>query len=237
MRAGFGWKGATEADINWRSPRRIVALRQLQSIEQTVADAVVRLGTLQGWEFGAFLESPSGPCIEIRTTLNPRGADPSLDVRQGKGSGQLVCHHNHLSHESLSSADWRGLAQIFNETWAHCADETRYYGRVLDAEKVERVLNEKYEAIEIRAENDLVQILATQRQSEALSIAAHFRKEVINRALHIRGMVEYSFEWGTANILPPAPNGLPALTLNVGHYGRLFAATFDQVALALAPAL
>ena len=192
---------------------------------------------MQGWEFAAFLESPCGPCIEIRTKINPGGADPSLDVLQKRGSGQLVCHHNHLSHESLSSADWHGLAQLFNETWAQCVDGTRYYGRVLDVEGVERVLSTKYVALEGRAETDLFNLLDMQGHPEALSIAAHFRKEVVNRALLICGLVEYEFDWGTNHVSPPSPQGLPQLAHHVGHYGRLLAAQVDQVAQAMAPSL
>jgi hypothetical protein len=149
----------------------------------------------------------------------------------------MVCHHNHLSHESLSSADWRGLVRIFNETWAYCEDGTQYYGRVLDINGVERVLRRNYQALESKAETDLSTILVAQGHPEAVTLAAFFRKEVLNRAMLLRDMVAYEFDWGTTNVPPVTLAGLPPLTSHAGHYGHTLAAEIDQVAAGIAPTL
>ena len=206
-------------------------------IEQRAADAVLKLGSQERWEFAAFLAAPTGPLIEIRTVMRSDGVDPSLDVLQKAGNGQLVCHHNHVSQESLSSADWRGLVRIFNETWAYCEDGTRYYGRVLDINGVERVLRRNYLGLAARAETHLTNLLNAQGHLEAYTLGPFFGKEMLNRAMLLRDLVEYKFDWGTTAIPPPVPNGLTPLKHHAGHYGPLLATEIDQVAAAIAPAL
>lgn len=209
-------------------------MRTLYPAEQRAVDAILKLSQAVECEFAAFLTEPKGPLIEIRTALRPDGVDPSVDVLQKAGNGYLVCHHNHVSQESLSGADWRGLARIFNETWAYCADGTRYYGRVLDVNGVERILRRNYERLQTKAEDELFQLLMAQGHPEAVTLGPFFGKEVMCRAMLRRHFVAYEVDWGTTHVQPPAPNGLPQLTQHAGHYGRSLAAQIDQVAATIA---
>ena len=211
--------------------------RPLTQFEKPIVDAVVSMGVCQGWEFAAYLETSKGPLIEIRTLMRRDGADPSVDVLQKAGNGKLVCHHNHLSQESLSSADWRGLAQIFDETWAHCEDGTQYYGRVIDICNVERILRTNYEAVESSAETKLFKILNAKNNPRATDLAGLFRKDVLNRAMCEREMVVYDVSWGTKNIPSCAVQNFPKLLNPVGSYGTSLIKDIDEAAKIVAATL
>lgn len=216
--------------------------RDLTDFETSIAAEVVSLGTQQDWEFAAFLEAPKdGPpkdgLIEMRTLRVTDRADPSMDVHlKAKMGAKIVVHHNHLSQESLSFADWRGLSSIFEETFAHCADGTIYWGRVLDRCAVEKMLRCKTQAVEVSAENLLFAILGqTTWSASATDLACFFRKEVVNRAMRICKYVEYEFAWGTTNITAPSlinQSTLPFKT--AGGLGAQLDTLIDKAAIKLA---
>lgn len=205
--------------------------RSLTPFEVPIANAVVHLGSLKEWEFAAFLEAPTGPLIEMRTLMLPHGADPSQDVLNHARKGQLVCHHNHLSQESLSSADWNGLLDVFAETWAHCEDGSQYRGAVLDPVQVSKIIQTTYQCCEMNAMNTLVSTLVAHGVADANPLGEFFRKDVVNRAMDLRGFVTYETLWGTNTTTRSAAQlGMP-----VGFAGRAINAHLDAAAQALAP--
>ena len=161
--------------------------------------------------------------------------NPSLDVYQKYSQNvPIVVHHNHLSQESLSKGDWKGLDKVFDEVFAHCADNTTYWGRMLDPHAVDRTFGPTMNA-EVDAESALFGILSPRPM--AVDFAHHFRKEVINRAMRQRGYVEYEYQWGSGSTPPhPRPGG-PAFTMGVGQYGALIDSEIDAAAMQLAPNL
>lgn len=213
-------------------------IRALTSFENIVADAVVELGNLKGWEFAAFLETSSGPLLEFITRMLPGGADPSNDiVNRTAPANRVVIHHNHLSQESLSFADWAGLTVFAEQTFAHCADNTRYWGKVINETAVNTVLN-KAQTVETNAENFLFNILINiSHLPRPAELASFFRKEVVNRAMKLRGYVEYEFFWGSLAVYPPPSSSGPTTTWSAGIAGTSICTHIDAAAAKLAPTL
>ncbi len=170
-------------------------LRQMTDLEQKTALLLIEAGESARWEYSASLHCPKGPLLEFSTEKLENQANPSSSLLDSISSyPEIVLHHNHLSGESLSFADWRGASQYFNEIYAHCNDGTSYYGRVLNKEKMLSVINNKITLIEVKAENHLF------NYTNNTEFDAFFRKEVICRALKIRGYVEYGYSWGAKQI-------------------------------------
>jgi len=174
-----------------------LAIRALSSLEKEVASAVVLLGQSQNWEFAAYIDVSSGSLIELITRMTSAAADPSGDVHKRIQSGaSVIVHHNHLSQESLSSADWNGLVSSFDETFAHRADGTTYWGRVRNDDAVGRVIS-NYQRHEMNAQNYLSQRLCAQSCPYSSELGCFFRKEVINQAMKTRCFVDYEVSWGS----------------------------------------
>lgn len=213
-------------------------MRALTTFEEPIAKDVVQLGNIKFWEFAAFLETPSGKLLEFSTRRNSYGADPSMDIiSRTAPADRVVIHHNHLSQESLSFADWHGLTVFAKETFAHCADGTVYWGKVADEAAVTAKINNQGTA-EAQATNLLFQILQAQVGGPAdAAIASFFRKEVINRAMKIRTWVEYEFAWGTYPAPPPSSSGNGTQTWFAGEIGKAICSLMDQAAAHLAPLL
>lgn len=212
-----------------------MVIRSLSSFEQTAAAAVVDLGVSQKWEFAAYLETPSGPLIEFITRMRVDGADPSQDVHAKAAQGAaIVVHHNHLSQQSLSSADWHGLTHLFAETFAHSADGTIYWGRVLNNAAVSKVLG-NYQAAQLSATNHLFALLTSHANSA--DIAEFFSKEVVNQGMRLRSFVEYEVEWGSGSILPHVTPSAPNMGTPTGSLGSVIAHHIMKAAQALAPSL
>lgn len=213
--------------------------RTLTAFEAPIAEAVVSLGISQNWEFGAYLIAPNGPLIEIRCLMRDDSADPSQDVHSLANAGaQIVVHHVHLSQESLSIPDWNGLATIFSETFAHCADGTKYWGRVVDRACVEKIVHCDAQRVEMNAENYLFSILdRTSFHSNGADAAHFFRKEVVNRAMRLRHFVEYEYSWGSKAVPPHVHNGYHARPNSAGILGTSLEVHIDQAAGLLAPTL
>ena len=209
-------------------------MRPLTQLEATVARAVVDLGSSRDWEFAAYLATPAGPLIELVTRMRDDAADPSQDVLGQAGNGTVVVHHNHLTQESLSSADWRGMMGVFAEVFAHCADGTTYWGRVTDAQSVSEVLA-SYQGHEMTAATMLSCLL--QNEAQAVEIATFFAKDVINRAMKVRMFVEYEVTWGGGSAMPYARPGEPTPFAPVGKLGTVFSGQLLTAAQALAPSL
>ena len=206
-----------------------MAIRPLTPLETDTTEKILASAGIRPCEFAAFLDTPSGPLIELSTAGRPDGADPSEKVLQLIDAGhRVVVHHNHLSQESLSDTDWYGLAKKFAETFAHCADGTCYWGRVLQPSVVETAIANG--AVELQA-NNLLYDLIIWDDSESPAVAQFFRKEVMNRAMRQCGFVEYEYAWGS---LPNPPVGPSALTRTAGELGKRFDAKIDQAASALA---
>lgn len=51
-------------------------MRNLHPYEDPLAAAVISLGAQTRWEFAAFLESPDGPLVEMRTSQQGVSAEP-----------------------------------------------------------------------------------------------------------------------------------------------------------------
>lgn len=210
--------------------------RILTAFETPIAAAVVALGSSRNWEFAAYLETDTGPLIEIRTLMLDNCADPSQDVHDRAATGaRIVVHHNHLTQESLSFPDWNGLAKIFNETFAHCADGTVYWGRMLKHASVKHIIDSSAITVETNAEQCLFNIL---NAGPCAAERAHFfRKEVVNRAMRQRGFIEYEFSWGTQNKQPYVGPGSPAAPGPAGILGTSLNTPIDEAAKLLAPSL
>jgi hypothetical protein len=167
--------------------------RQLTVLEIKTAEIVVYAGESTLWEYSASLESPNGPLLEIRTEKLPERANPSQSLIDDSSSyPDYVLHHNHLSGESLSFADWYGASTHFNEIFAHCNDNTYYYGKVINKDALLSKLNYLSVDLETLAENSL----NSHMPDMYIQAIGFFRKEVICRALKLRGYVDYEYKWG-----------------------------------------
>ena len=208
--------------------------RPRTAFEIPIEQAVVSLGIAQSWEFAGYLETPLGPLIEIRTLMRQDGADPSQSVIDAAAGNKLVVHHNHLSQESLSVPDWNGLATLFDEAFAHSADGKTYWGRVVDHQTVVRLIRTSPLCED---QNILFSILLAANVNDPTGLAFFFRKEVFNRAMKLRGFVEYEYTWGTQNVTPLGrPVSSPAYP-PAGIAGVQIDHFIDQAAAAMAPQL
>lgn len=193
--------------------------RPLTQFEIPYANQVVRDGTLKGWEYAAFLASSSGPLIAYATSNSSQYVNLPPSVQSARTAGTtIVVHHNHLSQESLSCDDWNGLANGFAESFAHCADGTVYWGTVADRDEVLRFCpNQK---IQMEADNVWAATVPHTVTSHPSSqwVAGFFGREVLNRAMHIRGFVKYGYLWGSKPVSPHGtvygPTGLTGQHLN-----------------------
>ncbi|WP_127341497.1 hypothetical protein [Enterobacter roggenkampii] len=186
------------------------------------------------WEFAAYFDQSSGSLIELITKAKDDQAEPSLDVilKALKGD-QIVVHHNHLSQESLSKADWNGANRLFNEIFAHCTDGTKYWGKVISFENVAKIILE-YVYYSTEADNALVKVLQN-HSLDHLSTSGLFTKEIINRAMKIKQFVEYEYVWGTQNLNLPYNVSIPyQYTDSIGHYGKAIDSYIDNAAVILA---
>lgn len=212
-----------------------MSIRPLTALEQAVADAVVQLGSARNWEFAGFLKSPSGPVIEFITRMKDDRADPSSDVVAAQKAGAaILVHHNHLTQESLSSADWNGLVHIFDESFAHCADGTAYWGRALDRPGVIGVLA-KYQTHQMNAANFL--FAALQNGPQAADLGSFFSKEVVNQAMRVRKFVDYEVEWGSGSAIPYSRAGASPPIPPAGIIGSAIAPRIAAAAQQLAPSM
>ena len=205
-------------------------------MKKNIANDLVKLGVMQDWEFAAFLETKDGPLIEIRTTRSPSSAEPSLNVTNLASSHPLVCHHNHLSHESLSFADWNGLTDIFKETWTHCLDGTKYFGKVLQKRKVKEIIDTKRQSLLMNAQNQLTPLLISKSEPNSAILETFFCKEVVSRAMKQCGLVMYAVDWGTDMSCNLNING-KKYPRNAGLYGTTYDADIDSAASVLARTL
>lgn len=202
-------------------------LRNMTDLEQITALLLVEAGECARWEYSASLHCPKGPLLEFSTEKLENQANPSSALLDSiSNRPNFVLHHNHLSGESLSFADWRGASVYFNEIYAHCNDGTSYYGRVLNKKKVLSVIKNKKDFIEMNAENHLF------NYTNNIQLDAFFRKEVICRALKIRGYVEYEYLWGAKRV-----NHQAILTMNIpgiqsiGQLGTTYEQCIQSAAL------
>ena len=205
-------------------------MRKLTSFEQGVAEAILSSADERPWEYAALLEGADGPQIGMFTSERADGVDLGDDVvKRAKEHGGVIVHHNHLSQESLSDDDWRGLIEVYAETFAHCADGTIYWGHAEDREAIAKVISSG--SVEWAAINGLSRLI--EFHPDYPSIGTFFRKEVINRAMRIRGYVEYEYVWGSKNVLPHGPRagGAPAnvwgkdLNVHINEAARTLATT------------
>lgn len=203
-------------------------LRSMTNLEQKTALLLVEAGESARWEYSASFQCSTGPLLEFSTERLDNQANPSPSIlTEIQGCPNSVLHHNHLSGESLSFDDWRGASCYFNEIFAHCNDGTLYYGKVLDAEKVLSVVNNKI-FMETTAENCLFRFTNTPQ------LDAFFRKEVICRALKIRGYVEYEYSWGTGPISHQAILNIAMSGFqSIGELGAAFESLLQNAALEL----
>ena len=201
-----------------------MSIRALTYKEKVIANAVVELGVSQGWEFAAYLKAPDGDLIEFITRMEDDGADPSSDVKKlAKDVNTVVVHHNHLSQESLSVADWRGVNCIFNEIFAHSSDGTIYYGKVLNKSRLKEITEGEYNKIVNKGENNLFNLLNDDGlELELEIISSFFRKEVVNRAMALKKIVEYEYSWGVGESLPYNKSGNKTIQKPGGNLGDCF---------------
>lgn len=206
-------------------------MRKITAFEQRVAETILTSADEQLQEYAALLEGAEGPLIRMFASGCADRVDLSEDVlKRVKQHGGVIVHHNHLSQESLSDADWTGLIEAYAETFAHCADGTIYWGRVLDQEATAKVIANGF--VEWAAIDKLNKLVES--HPDYPSIGTFFCKEVTNRAMRIRGFVEYEYSWGSEHVLPHGARsgGAPA---NV--WGRHFNVPIDEAAKILAPTL
>ncbi|MEB8255051.1 hypothetical protein NGI13_05640 [Enterobacter asburiae] len=183
----------------------------MTQLEEKTASLLVEAGEAVSWEYAASLAYPKGPLLEFITEMQDNKANPSATLLYLISKWpNIVLHHNHLSGESLSFGDWRGASLYFNEIFAHCNDGTAYYGKVLDKNEVPSLSTKN---LEVLAQNHLFD------RTEDPDISYFFRKEVINRAFEIRGLVEYGCSWGTLAI--PHPTIIGWSLNNITSIGQL----------------
>jgi hypothetical protein len=182
-------------------------MRPLTTLEENIAKCVLEFGNKKRWEYSAFLDSKQDLLLSLTTSGNTSEVDiPPIVMREsGKGT-QITIHHNHLSQESLSWSDWRGLVYLFDETFAHCGDGTIYWGRVKDKCAVIKIINDadKQRILQTTANNCLTNLLMNQNDISPPIDAGRFEKEIICRAMRLCGYVDYEHQWGQKDDVPLA---------------------------------
>ncbi|HFU2361824.1 TPA: hypothetical protein ACIGPV_003726 [Klebsiella variicola] len=215
-----------------------MTIRTLTQFEKKFIDKMVLAGVKTEWEFAVFLETQDGPLIELISRMKDNGADPSLDVHnKAKTIKTIVVHHNHLRDKSLGCADWHGIATLFCETYAHCSDGTIYYGRVINKERIKNLGDRLKGDLLEEAEKHLIKELNSNFNHPSLDefdnpiIASFFDREVLNRALRIKNLVDYGCQWGTARTYSSTVGTLNILGIdNLGELGKLFESNIETSA-------
>jgi len=97
----------------------------------------------QRHEYLGGIDPATWKLICFRTNGRPDGVDlgQEIDAHIIAG-GEIIIHHNHVGLHSLSGGDWTGLVENRGllESWVHCWDGTRYWGRLIPGREQE-VLN------------------------------------------------------------------------------------------------
>jgi hypothetical protein len=204
--------------------------RALTPFEQTCVDEILKLGAANEWEYAGYLRSSDGPLIDLVTEKLRFRAEPTQQVHDAISSGaKVVVHHNHLSQESLSMADWNGTALLFDEIFAHSADGSQYHGRVIDRKAVKTLFHDA-EALTIQVQSELAAHLRGLDEWDLSTLlGVRFGQEVINRALQLKGYVEYRFKWGSVPMVFTHPVA-GEQTISAGILGSHFDSVFDTVA-------
>jgi hypothetical protein len=215
-----------------------MSLRALTQFEVSLVQELVILGTTNNWEYATLLTSADGPSINgLQTSMRTDAVALTPEFLHSLPQPRsIIIHHNHLSQESLSDADWLGLNNFFLETFAHCEDGTIYWGQVINNFDVSRVL-ENYGLHECNASTILCNIMMGKGfyHNTLTDEATFFRKEIINRAMRIAGFVAYEFSWGVKSCAP-STNG-PWIQCSVGSLGLKINDFIDLAAAELAKSL
>ncbi len=211
--------------------------RLLTPFERPYADQLVAEGTKNTYEYACFIETATGPVLELVTDGKDDQANPTQITQDFiDNGGRPILHHNHLSQESLSFADWRGASEKFDEVFAHCADGTVYWGRVLDQAKMADILSRAND-VEVEAMTGLFKLLATADGRGADELSSFFRKEVVNRAMVLAGVVDYAYAWSADASMPYRRATESAAIGPAGQLGKILNGFIDQAAEQLAPRL
>ena len=172
---------------------------EMTEFESHVVSLLVTCGSKTKWEYVASLESPEGPLLEISTMKEPNRSEPGKLVKSAAEDGaKIIIHHNHLTMESLSSGDWRGLIEFpFAETHAHVSDGSRYWGKIIDKAAVQGVLD-RWQSLEMNAMNAFHSSAKVRETDMEGACEKFYRKHVIALAMREQQIVDYGFCWGTA---------------------------------------
>jgi hypothetical protein len=174
-----------------------MTLRPLTSFEQLYADKVVQLGTDNNWEYAAYLAGCNGPLLELVTEELDNKAEPTPTVLDAIARGShVVVHHNHLSQQSLSLADWNGAACLFSEIFAHCNDGTTYWGRAVRREAIKGMFDKgQFHTMQVM---DMLcgELRNGVWHAHSTELGTFFVNEVINRAMALKKYVDYAYSWG-----------------------------------------
>jgi len=174
-----------------------MAIRQLSSKEIEIRDSILDLSKTREWEFSGILNARNEILIELKTEMLPQRCEPSADVHilANQPDSHLILHHNHLTKESLSSADWNGACYLFKEIFAHCDDGTTYYGKVKDKLQVLKNIEQFTYQQHLLSAGNLI-LNNSQKLYFFNATPIDYAKETINNAMKIKGYIEYDVDWG-----------------------------------------
>ena len=96
-------------------------MRVLDQKENEIVSAIMAFSAVREWEFSAALDNKTFELEYFGTQMVKDKSEFPSSINYLAKSKAITIHHNHLSKQSLSWADWRGLT-IANchETFAHC---------------------------------------------------------------------------------------------------------------------
>jgi hypothetical protein len=116
----------------------------------------------------------------LKATVKPLQSLPRAILSAGSGRTEI-------GRSAHGLVDWIGISSPFDEAFAHCADGTTYWGRVLDYDKVHAMLR-GVQAHEMNAQNELTRALRNRQMPSApiAGLAQVLLKDVLNRAVRLK---------------------------------------------------
>lgn len=128
---------------------------------------------------------------------------PTVDGRAANGAAITILH-NHRSNESLSWADWYGLARAsYRETFAFGAKGATYWGRVIDQDPVVAAHGQQA-AIDEAAHQALALLFRNFPNRQVSEWApSFFTNHVVAEALKSKGYVEYQADFAPGSSSDP----------------------------------
>ncbi|MDD5587049.1 MAG: hypothetical protein PHY92_08880 [Alphaproteobacteria bacterium] len=172
-------------------------MRSLSQLENNVVSAIKGFSAIKTWEFSAAIKNKE-MLLYFGTQMIKDASELPCHVNEmAKNGVEITVHHNHLSNESLSWADWHGLAEIgYYETFAHAANGIIYWGQVINKDAVMNCYSNRT-TIDNALQRVLPSVIVDRGFGRAYEDWANsfFEKHVLAESLKAKGYVNYDVDW------------------------------------------